>query len=274
MEENIESHCEDFERKEMECQKEEGKLEELEERINGMAEDNQDNRESLENQSNQIKTKKQKNTQIKDEIFESQNEQKMVLKQKEELQRAVLELEGTIKRVDKEEFEFESILMRKNQKENDLETESEYLLKELEMYRDERDRLELDVNDLNLGVKTLKEGSQQIDQMKNKNQLMLESLREEKIRLITDVEMKRTRTRNQKEQIEKIEGKVKDLNVEGEQLSRQTHECRNEKNQLERELTRQMEINARVRHLIEGQKYLEGFLEKSLLKNQSMMHQM
>jgi chromosome segregation ATPase len=273
LEEQIEGCCEDFERKESECQREEERLEEIEEKTAELDAENKETEGECLEQSRENKRSKQKNTELKDEIFEKDNAQKSVMKQKEELQRAVLEIEGTIKRVDKEEFEYESMLVRKQQKESDLETESEYLIKELEMYRDERDRLELDINDLSLGVKSLKEGSLQMDQMKTKNQLLLESLREEKIRLITQVEMKRTRSRNQKEQIEKIEEKIKEMDVQAEHLSRQSQQCTLEKGQLEREVQRQKEVNARVRHLMDGQKYLEGFLEKSLMKNQSLLNQ-
>lgn len=274
MEENIEMCCEDFERREEACQKEERRLEELEEKAASLETENGHMQDATDTLNNEVKAKKQKTVELKDQIFAAENEIKSIEKQKDELRRAIAEIEGTIKRVDKEEFEFDSMLVRKTQKESDLETESEYLIKELEMFKDERDRLELEVNDLSLGVKSLKEGGQQIDQMKGRNQLLLETLREEKIRLITQVEMKRARVRGHKEFIEKVEARVKELGVEKEQLSRQSQECRVEKEQLERELDRQREINARVKHFIQGQKYLEGFLEKSQMKNQSMMHNM
>lgn len=272
VEDKIESCCEDFERKEGICQKEEEKIDEIETRVGELEEESKMLKEDLFQLKQDLKAKIQKNTDLKDQIFESENEYKQLMKQKEELQRAILEIENTIKRVDKEDFEYETVLVRKSQKESDLETETEYLLKELEMYRDERDRLELDINDLSLGLKNLKEGGQHMDKMKGDNQIMLDSLREEKIRLITEVEGKRNQIRIEKEQIEKIEEEIRDLRSEGEQISRQKQDCQGEQEHLERELKRQREINERVKHLIEGQKYLQGFLKKSLQKNQSMLN--
>lgn len=274
LEEKIEACCENFEKKEDECQEEEEKIEEMESRVAELEEETKEMKEDVFQLKQDIKAKIQKKTDLKDQIFETENEFKLVVKQKGELQRAILEIENTIKRVDKEDFEYETVLVRKTQKESDLETESEYLLKELEMYRDERDRLELDVNNLSLSLKHLREGGQQMDKIKGDNQMMLDSLREEKIRLITEVEMKRNEIRNEKEEIEKIEEELRRMNIEGEDLSRRRLDCEGEQQDLEKELKRQREINARVKHLIEGQKYLEGFLQKSIMKNKSMLHQL
>lgn len=274
LEDQIEACCERFEQKEEDCQAQEAKLEGLAVRMEELRNENKEAGDAIEDIRRDVKSQTQKNSELKDDVFECENEHKTLLKQKEELQRAIQEIESTVKRVDKEEFEFDSMLLRKTQHESDLDTECEYLLKELEMFRDERDRLELDVNDLSLALKSLKQGGQQMDRAKGQNQLLLDSLREEKIRLITEVETRRNGIRSQKEAIERLEGQMRIATAQAEQLTRKWQESQMEKNQLKREVQRQNEINARVRHLIEGQKYLEGFLEKSLLKNQSMLQEM
>ena len=272
IEQEIENLCDMFDRKEGSCETEEENIQILDDQNENLLQSNSDLTNEIESIKFEIKGKLELNEDLKDRMMAAKNEFRSLNKQTGELKAATQEINKTVKRVNNEGFDIESLLVKKQKQECDLETERDYLAKELELCRDENYELELELNDLNLQLENLKSGSNQYDRIKMEHQNLLDSLRSDKIRFLSELEDKRSDIRNSQQHLNEKEYLIQNLGNQLKELQEKKENCLNETDKLAREVQRQKGINDKVRQIVQGQRYLEGLLRTSSQKNNDILN--
>jgi chromosome segregation ATPase len=272
IEQEIENLCDMFDRKENAYQVEESFLKELDTNLMEL----QETANSLESQMQELKIdlegKLELNKEYKDKIAEYESQNQEISKQNQELTSGINQIDRTLKRTDNETFDFELLVSKKEKHLREFETENEYLEKEIELIKDETDDLELEINDINLQIDNLKLGNGKIDYQKNEQQEQVTQLRTNKINLLTNIEDKRNEIRNANQELDDLEFQLRNLDVVDQTLQIKKEQAFEEAEKLSREVQKQKGVNDKVKQIVQGQKYLEGLLRVSTLKNKETLH--
>ena len=267
IEEEVERLCEIFDSKNEMIEKIGMTVNHISSEIEELNQNNQAFVDQLDVLKTDVNSKLEENLVLKGQEKEFDRMISALAIQKEDLEMTIKDIGSTLKRTTQERFELDTILTLKMKYFNDLQNNFDFSSKDLEIRKDELMDLTIEINELNLNENNLMHDGLGFNNSKEDCLNDLNEMKKKKVQLISKIEemtdtitYKQNTLHNKNENLNKIETAIKKMQLT-KTISLQ------EQKKLNREFQNQKMLKLQVKQLIEGQKYLNGFISLSTHKN-------